>query len=597
MAETSENDSITLCLSGGGLRATYFHLGVVWALRHLGTLAKVGKVYSVSGGSITAAHLALNWRAYAGSDRDAIAAAEQLMDFSKRDVRGRVVRRAVLTFFCFVPLVNAVLGVFGKRIPIGRTDFLEAEYRKLFGKAQLSSLKVEGGPEFFVLGTSLLTGDACIFSSDGYARATNAPFGGQELPVAKAVAASSAFPPLFPPACIPADQIGANRSDLFGFSEDLVTDGGVFDNLGYDIVHGKQQGDVIISDAGARFDLPPNRWFWNIIARTSRATDILMKRTGDKTLQTITAASASAPSNPPAAKFIQIGKRGAQGGLLTPEAEASVARIRTDLDTFDAYETTALVLNGFRNTLRTLSPSTAVSAPLQPIPFLRVTQVPNEKLTGSSKRSYWPFRLSDWATYAILAYAGVVCWLLYRELHALYLAEQQRALLALRAPVLESELFNSRQAFVQLGEEVNRLRAQVTPQASTCLPVTVLKTLDIPNIPTLDGEGNTVGTISGIRISILQTCDASGKSDKFIMQYGYYNGSGTWRGSQSGTISFLGDNDALLGSPVPFSIDRSRCIYGHAETRTKEGPLANIGALIRSVKIDVSRVQGTQTPC
>lgn len=588
MGDSSEPESITLCLSGGGLRATYFHLGVIWALRQQGLLKKVKKVYSVSGGSIAAAHLALNWSKYAGQDREAIEAAQHLLRFANRDVRGRVVRRAVLAFLCLIPVANVVLRFFGKRIPIGRTDFLEAEYRWLFSKAQLSSLKVQDGPEFFLLGTTILTGDVCIFSSDGYARGTGAPYGGQELPVAKAVAASSAFPPLFPPARLPVTDIGANRADFYGFDEDLITDGGVFDNLGYDVLQGAAK-PVYISDAGARFDLPPNRWFWNIISRTSRATDILMKRTGDKTLLSI--------ANNTSVKPIQIGKRGALGGLLTPEAEASVARIRTDLDKFNGFETSALVQNGFRNALRVLSPNAAAAVSLQAMPFLPATQVPNERLTKSSKRSYWPLRLGDWASYALVAYVALVCWLLYLEVYAQYLIVQQNDQLTTRAPVRESDLTNSRQELVRLGEEVNRLKAQVTPQAAACLPVTLLRTLNHPDIPTKDGDGNTVGTISGIKISILQTCGASGTSDKFILQYAYYNGSGTWRGSQTATVTFEGDNGAILGPADMFPVDRSRCIYGTPEIRTKESPLNNIGPLVRNVKIQVSRVQGTQTPC
>src|ERR1700754_3902754 len=67
MSEPAEIDDITLCLSGGGLRATYFHLGVIWALRQKGLLKKVKRVYAVSGGSIAAAHFALNWSKYVGS--------------------------------------------------------------------------------------------------------------------------------------------------------------------------------------------------------------------------------------------------------------------------------------------------------------------------------------------------------------------------------------------------------------------------------------------------------------------------------------------------------------------------------------------------
>ena len=51
--------TIALTLSGGGFRATLFHLGVVRFLYEAKLLDKVTDICSVSGGSILAAHLAL----------------------------------------------------------------------------------------------------------------------------------------------------------------------------------------------------------------------------------------------------------------------------------------------------------------------------------------------------------------------------------------------------------------------------------------------------------------------------------------------------------------------------------------------------------
>ena len=50
-----------LALSSGGFRATLYHLGVVRFLRDAGALQDVTDIASVSGGSILAAHLVLNW--------------------------------------------------------------------------------------------------------------------------------------------------------------------------------------------------------------------------------------------------------------------------------------------------------------------------------------------------------------------------------------------------------------------------------------------------------------------------------------------------------------------------------------------------------
>src|SRR5437762_1106182 len=49
---------VALCLSGGGFRATLFHLGALRRLNELGVLGHVDTVTSVSGGSIMSAFLA-----------------------------------------------------------------------------------------------------------------------------------------------------------------------------------------------------------------------------------------------------------------------------------------------------------------------------------------------------------------------------------------------------------------------------------------------------------------------------------------------------------------------------------------------------------
>lgn len=49
---------IGLALSGGGFRATLFHCGALWRLNDLGVLARLDRISSVSGGSITAGVLA-----------------------------------------------------------------------------------------------------------------------------------------------------------------------------------------------------------------------------------------------------------------------------------------------------------------------------------------------------------------------------------------------------------------------------------------------------------------------------------------------------------------------------------------------------------
>src|SRR4051812_48222912 len=52
---------LALALSGGGYRAMVFHVGALVRLNEVGLLAKLARVSSVSGGSITAGVLAVSW--------------------------------------------------------------------------------------------------------------------------------------------------------------------------------------------------------------------------------------------------------------------------------------------------------------------------------------------------------------------------------------------------------------------------------------------------------------------------------------------------------------------------------------------------------
>src|SRR5205085_11492307 len=86
-----------LALSGGGFRASLYHLGLVRFLRDAGILSQVSHITSVSGGSILAAHLALNWDRYTGSPKEFDAAASEVLSFVRLDVRNRIGRRFPLT--------------------------------------------------------------------------------------------------------------------------------------------------------------------------------------------------------------------------------------------------------------------------------------------------------------------------------------------------------------------------------------------------------------------------------------------------------------------------------------------------------------------
>ncbi|MDA7873941.1 patatin-like phospholipase family protein [Rhodopirellula sp.] len=82
-----------LALSGGGFRASFYHLGVIRYLRDARNLQNVSQITAVSGGSVVAAHMVLNWDRYCGSDEDFEQVSGELIRFLQMDVRNRIVRR------------------------------------------------------------------------------------------------------------------------------------------------------------------------------------------------------------------------------------------------------------------------------------------------------------------------------------------------------------------------------------------------------------------------------------------------------------------------------------------------------------------------
>ena len=126
-----------LALSGGGFRATLYHLGVVRYLKDAGQLQDVTDIASVSGGSILATHLVLNWDRYCGDDNRFAEAASEIVRFVQYDVRNRIVRRLPMQF----PLrLLAKLSRRGAR-SLTPNAILEHYYRKfLYGERCLYEL-------------------------------------------------------------------------------------------------------------------------------------------------------------------------------------------------------------------------------------------------------------------------------------------------------------------------------------------------------------------------------------------------------------------------------------------------------------------------
>lgn len=225
-------NKIGLALSGGGFRASLYHLGLIRFLRDADILSQVTHITSVSGGSIIAAHLALNWDRYNGSPEEFDDAASEFLSFVDLDIRNRILRRFPLNIPLRLP--RRLLGLSNRKLT--RTGLLESHYEKyLYGDTSVFELPEK--PKLHILSTNLSEGCLCSFNRDGLLMVRRRP--GEKIridhietglaTVAMAVTSSSAFAGFFPPVELTGAQVGVSEGE---FGRQAYTDGGVFDNLG-----------------------------------------------------------------------------------------------------------------------------------------------------------------------------------------------------------------------------------------------------------------------------------------------------------------------------------------------------------------------------
>src|SRR6516164_8936837 len=335
-----------LALSGGGFRATLYHLGLVRFLRDAGILSRVSQITSVSGGSIFAAHLVLNWGRYNGSPEDFEAAASELIAFVQLDVRNRILRRFPLT----LPLrwLRWPLGLPTRKL--SRTGLLEYHYEKfLYGDTSLFELPEE--PRLHILATNLSEGCLCAFSRDGLLmmrRRAQGVYRPEHIhvglaTVAMAVTASSAFPGFFPPLELRGVDVGTARGE---FGRQAYTDGGVFDNLGVRIFRFLEDDSgpktTLVSDVGKFIEVQGQRRAGGLIRTALRATDILMDRVWQLEIETLQDAPGFA-----FAPITDIVWPHDDPTALHPVIQRQLVNVRTDLDNFSDLEISGLVQHGY----------------------------------------------------------------------------------------------------------------------------------------------------------------------------------------------------------------------------------------------------------
>jgi predicted acylesterase/phospholipase RssA len=406
--DRARTGKIGLALSGGGYRASLFHIGVLARLAECDVLRRVEVLSCVSGGSIVGAYYYLKLRRLLQETPDAEIHPQHHVDLVREvaveflhgvqnDLRGRLLRESV----------DAVV------LSLARTSRSERAGR-LFEQLFYADLREEPGPwrmpdllvrpagrgadfslhyenwmreakvPVLVLNaTTLNTGHSWQFTASGMGeppsaldeqvdasrrlsriRYKEAPdVGDLRAPtLGTAVAASAGVPGVFPPVTL--------RGLYDGLDVELV-DGGVHDNQGIASLLEQDCAVLIVSDASGQLpdDEDPSRAWWRVLKRSN---DVLMKRVragqyadleGRRRAGTLRAfVGLHLTKGLPAPPRPGAGAGGEQQWTaeddlapetrtdrygFPPRVQRALAELRTDLDAFSDDEAYALMAAGY----------------------------------------------------------------------------------------------------------------------------------------------------------------------------------------------------------------------------------------------------------
>lgn len=264
--------TLGIALSGGGFRATLFGLGSLWRLNDAGLLGNLDRVTSVSGGSIIAGFLAYRWN-------------QLKFDNGRADNFYALIAKPINDFCSKTIDESAIL--WGAANPFKTAgDYLAETYDdKLFGGATIKTGlpdAAKGAPKFIIYATNLQTGRSFRFRQDMIADWMLGTSTTTDVSLAFAVAASSAFPPVFSPVKLATNpdhwEGGAALSNIRALRQHIaLADGGVYDNMGLESLVDNVD-IVLVSDAGAPFEIVESAPE-DYLLQLGRVRDILIDQT------------------------------------------------------------------------------------------------------------------------------------------------------------------------------------------------------------------------------------------------------------------------------------------------------------------------------
>lgn len=278
------SDPIAVALSGGGIRAMVFHLGVLRYLAEQGRLEQVSKISTVSGGSLLVGMIfqnhQMNWPDSGTFLHD-----------THPSIREVLCSRSMI-----LSAVRQLRDPRNCRYLLSRSNLLAEGLKNEWGiKGQLNELPVK--PEWSINGTTAESGKRFRFKKDTLGDYTLGYAKPERLPLAFAMAVSAAFPVGFGPLVLDMAQFVWKKRD--GWGEPVsnarkvapetpkihLYDGGVYDNLGLEpffdagkAVPKNEEAFILASDAGAPLQTGFHRLSINPF-RLKRLADIMSDQT------------------------------------------------------------------------------------------------------------------------------------------------------------------------------------------------------------------------------------------------------------------------------------------------------------------------------
>jgi NTE family protein len=215
---------------------------MLWRLYEAGLLGSMKRISSVSGGSITAGVLAMKWGK---------------LSFDPARLKTDFVPEVVTPLRGLAgETIDADSVILGGLLPGSISDRIVSAYDEhLFHGATLQDMP--DAPRFVINATNVQSGVLWRFMKPSMRDYRVGEVKSPTVPLAKAVAASSAFPPVLSPC-----ELRLDEDDFTPNSGDdlqrrpftthvFLTDGGVYDNLGLETAWKRYQ-TVLVSDAGGQ---------------------------------------------------------------------------------------------------------------------------------------------------------------------------------------------------------------------------------------------------------------------------------------------------------------------------------------------------------